>query len=340
MKRLGQESSARILGTHAFVVATLFLMSITMGYRLARVCPMRLQQLELIVALAAFGSLRAAASALHVTQPALTKALRQLEEEFATPLVQRSAKGVRLTPAGESVRARGASALREIQRARDDVAEMTRTGNARVAVCVSPAAAVLLMPGALARLRVRFPKTRASVVDALYPRSLTMVRAGEVDLAVGPLPTGGLDIDIRAQSLCESEAVLVVRQQSAHASARSLAELIDATWVLAGPVDGPGDPRRFILGGKELVSPMVALECESYSSLLALLPSMDAVALVPRSFQDRFGATVGLAKIDIAENLPPVRLHAIWRAGTPLTTSAAALLDSLEQEAAAQRRGT
>lgn len=299
---------------------------------------MRLQQLELIITLAETGSLRAAAQALHVTQPALTKSLRQLEQEFATPLVIRTAQGVRLTPAGEVVRARAASAMREIEHAREEVAWHTRQGSARVAVSLSPAAAMLLMPGALARLRTRWPQARAALVDALYPRSLTMVRSGEVDLAVGPLLGGSVDRDLHAQPLFEGQTALVVRADSVHAQARCLADLIGARWVLAGPVDGPGDPRRLDFGGTTVAAPTITLECDSYSSLLAVLPSMDAVAVVPLAFQERYAALVGLVKIEVREALPRVRLYAVWRAGTPLSEPAGALLDALEQEAQALRR--
>ncbi|MEQ1807962.1 MAG: LysR family transcriptional regulator, partial [Burkholderiaceae bacterium] len=58
---------------------------------------MRLQHLQLILAIAEMGTLRAAAERMNVTQPALTKALRQLEDEFGTAMVLRSPKGVRLT---------------------------------------------------------------------------------------------------------------------------------------------------------------------------------------------------------------------------------------------------
>lgn len=300
---------------------------------------MRLQQLELIIALAHTGSLRAAAQALHVTQPALTKALRQLEDEFATSLVTRTAQGVRLTAAGDLLRARAASALREISRAREEVALETRQSSARVGVSLSPAAAMLLMPGALARLRTRWPQARAVLVDALYPRSLTMVRAGEVDLAVGPLPPGGTDRDLHVQPLFEGLTALVVRSDSVHARARSLADLSGAPWVLAGPVEGPGDPRCLNFGGSAVAAPAIVLECESYSSLLAVLPSVDAVALVPLGFQEQYGSTVGLVKIDISEALPRVKLHVVWRAGTPLSAPANALVDALEQEAMVLRRG-
>ncbi|HBT32044.1 MAG TPA: LysR family transcriptional regulator, partial [Pusillimonas sp.] len=82
---------------------------------------MRLQQLELLVTLAEQGSLRAAAEVLNITQPALSKSLRRLEEEFGTALVQRSAKGVRLTQVGELLAARAVTVIREVARAHEDI---------------------------------------------------------------------------------------------------------------------------------------------------------------------------------------------------------------------------
>ena len=294
---------------------------------------MRIQQLQLILALAEAGSMRAAATGLNVTQPALTKALRQLENEFATKLVVRSAKGVQLTPAGRLVHARAASALREIERAHEEVAWETRRADARVAVGVSPAAAMLLIPGALARLRARWPQVRAALFDALFPRSLAMVRSGEIEIAVGPLPTPAPQRDLATQVLFDGSTSLVARSGSIYAGARRMADLADAAWVLTGPVDGPGDPRRLDFGEGFAGSPSIVLECESFATLLAVLPSIDALALVPTGFHERHGPRAGLIQVEIAEPLPRVTLYATWRAGTPLTVPASALLDALEQEA-------
>jgi LysR family transcriptional regulator, regulator of abg operon len=294
---------------------------------------MRLQQLQLIVTLADTGSLRSAALALNVTQPALTKALRQLEDELGAPLVLRTPKGVQLTPAGELVRARAASALREIERARDDVAWQMHHTAARVAVGVSPAAALLLMPGALARLRARWPQVRAVLVDALYPQSMTKVRAGEIDLSVGPLPKDGVDRDLNLQALFDGDTTLVVRKGSPLGKARQLQDLREAPWVLTGPVGGPGDPRRLTVAGGALPDTAIALECESFSTLLAVLPSMDAVALVPSGFFAKHGPGAGLQALAVSDPMPRVTLYAAWRASTPLTAPAAYLLDALVQEA-------
>lgn len=317
---------------------------------------MRLQQLHLILALARTGSLRAAALELHVTQPALTKALRQLEDEFGTPLVMRSPKGVRLTPAGELLAARAATATREIQRARDDIAWQLSQTRARVAVGVSPAAAMLLLPPALARLRSRWPQVTVRAVDALYPSSLTMLRTGEIDLAVGPLPAGGSGRDLQAHALFEADTVVAARRDHPLAAAHSLADLAQAAWVLTGPDGGPGDPAKLDFDARlvaprspdgdhppdaaaprQAARPPVVLLCESFATLLSLLPSIEALALVPRSFFDRHGLANGLVRVPVQEPLPQVTLYAVWRAEAPLSLPASRLLDALTVEAAQLR---
>ena len=99
---------------------------------------MRLQHLHLLLTISKTGSLRASAQLLNVSQPALTKALRQLEDEFGTELVVRTPKGVRLAPAGELIAARAATVVRELERAREEVAWHLRHAEAQVTVGVSP----------------------------------------------------------------------------------------------------------------------------------------------------------------------------------------------------------
>lgn len=299
---------------------------------------MRLEQLQLMQALATCGSLRVAAREMNVTQPALTKALRLLEEEFGAPLVLRTPKGVRLTAAGALVAARAATVVREIDRAREDVAWQQRHATAHVAVSVSPAAAITTLPGTLARLRSRWPQVRVQVVDAVYPRALTMLRAGEVDLAVGPLPPEGPGRDLQVQPLFDAQQVLVVRSGNPLAGARTLAELQRADWIVAGPAGGPGDPARLGFDARGLRNPPVMVTCESFSTLLALLPSVDAVAIMPAGFYAGYAAPRGLLRLPIEDPLPRVSVHAAWRADAPLTAPAAHLLDALEQEARDVRR--
>ncbi len=298
---------------------------------------MRLQHLELLLTLVEAGSLRAAASRMNVTQPALTKSLRQLEEEFGAELVLRSAKGVRLTAAGELLAARAGTVLREITRAREEVAWHMHAAKAVVTLGVSPVAGILIAPGTVARVRARWPQVLIRIVDTLYPRSLVQVRSGELDIAVGPIPASGLGRDVIAQPLMASQNVIVARHHHRLATARRLDELGDAAWVRVGPAGGPGDPVHLNLEARGLAPAAIAIECESITSLLALLPTLDLVAMMPRGFVDRYGPRVGLVALPIEDALPQTMIHALTRSDTSMTVPGQALLDALLQEARAQQ---
>ena len=299
---------------------------------------MRLQHLHLILALSETGSLRAAALRLHVTQPALTKSLHQLEDEFGTAMVTRSPKGVRLTLAGELLAARAASAVRELDRAREEVAWQLKHEHARVTVGVSAAAALMLLPGAIARMRARWPQVQCRVVDAIYPRVLTMVRTGELDLAVGPIVLGAVGPDLQVAPLFDEQLIIIARSDHPLGKATRLAQLQGIAWIVTGSAGGPGDPACAGFERQGLTSCPVVLQCESFSTLVALMPSLDAVSIMPKDYFQKFVQNMGIVQLPIEDPLPIVTLHAIWRADAPLTVPASHLLDSLEQEALGLRR--
>ena len=85
---------------------------------------MNLRQLRAFVLIAEHRSIRAAARALCVTQPAATRSLRELEQSLGAELVRRSAKGVELTPYGEALHKRAVLILQEARRAQEDIDQM------------------------------------------------------------------------------------------------------------------------------------------------------------------------------------------------------------------------
>jgi len=298
---------------------------------------MRLQDLRLLLTLAETGTLRACAERLHVTQPALTKALKQLEAELGTALFFRTAKGMRLAPAGEVLAARAMNVMRELDHAREEVASLTQSVQSTVTLGVSPAAAIVLAPGAIARLRSRWPQVKVRVVDALYPKALAQLRSGEVDLVLGPYPEQSGGQDVRVQPLLETEDVVAARAGHPLAQVERLEELAQADWILTGPRLGPGDPVQLQEHG--LRSPRVVLECESFSTLLSLLPSTDALAIMPRRFFVIHGERTGHVMLPIGTPLPRLMINLIVRADGPLSLPTQRLLDMLQEEARAQRAG-
>lgn len=299
---------------------------------------MRLQQLQLLLTLARTGSMRASADAMNVTQPALTKALKQLEEEFGATLVLRSPKGVRLSTEGEMLAARAANVLREIERAKEEMLALTHHTQVTLTVGVSPAAALVLAANTISTFQARWPDARIHLVDALYPKALQQLRSGELDLALGPLPGTGMGRDLHARALIDSPSVIVAKAGHPLAGARSLDELQGATWLLTGPRLGPGDPLHLGFAQRGLAAPRITLECESLATLLAVLPSMDTLTILPRRFYDVHGPRMGLVALELQEHLPATTIHIFSRADAPLSLPAQRLMDTFVQQAGALRQ--
>ena len=294
---------------------------------------MRLQQLQLLLTLARTGSMRASAEAMNVTQPALTKALKQLEAEFGATLVLRSPKGVRLAPAGEMLAARAATVVRELDRAKEELAALTRHTQTTLSVGVSPAAALMLAANTVSAFQARWRDVRIHLVDALYPNALAQLRSGELDLALGPLPPAGLGRDLQARALIDSPSVIVAKKDHPLARARRLDDLVGASWLVSGPRLGPGDPLHLGFEQRGLPTPQVKVHCESFSTLLAVLPGMDSLAIVPQRFHEVHGPRMGLVALALQENLPPTTIHIFSRTDAPLSLPAQRLLDTFLQEA-------
>lgn len=294
---------------------------------------MRIQQLELLVAIERSGSLRAASEILCVSQPALTKMLRSLELEFGARLAVRGPRGIKLSPEGMLLAARAGSILRELQRARDEVAWHVAKPSIQVSVGVSPAAAVLLLEGAWARLSARWPQVQLKVVDAHFPLALGQVRAGEIDMAILPLPAEFVGSDLVVRALFVNQLALVAHRSHPLSKARRLASLVETPWALTGPPGGFGDPAWLPFKELGLAVPHISVECQSFSTLLTLLPRSGLIGVLPRRFLEMHAPHYELVELPLEDPLPSVTVHSIVRADTVLTPPAQLLLEALEQEA-------
>jgi DNA-binding transcriptional LysR family regulator len=142
--------------------------------------------LHYFATVAEVGSISSAAARLRVAQPALSRQLRSLEDEVGSPLVQREARGTRLTYAGralladvKAIFADLEATLREVQLAVDGQFGRVRIGLNRDAM-ESP-----LMGQALASLRSTFPRLTLTVSDLVDGGQVEALRKGAVDLAIG-----------------------------------------------------------------------------------------------------------------------------------------------------------
>ena len=133
---------------------------------------MRLSQIRDFLAVADEGSIRAAARSLRLTQPALTKSLRQLEAELGAVLITRSVRGVVPTALGQAFLTRARSIDGDLRRAREEIAQLRGSREGTLSIGASTAPAIGVMPRAVVKLRESWPDAKIRVSDTSFPHVL------------------------------------------------------------------------------------------------------------------------------------------------------------------------
>ncbi|MFD7154267.1 LysR family transcriptional regulator [Kribbella sp. NPDC059898] len=143
-----------------------------------------LVRLRVLAAVAAHGSVTAAAAALHYTQPTVSHHLARLEAATGAKLVRKSGRGIRLTPEGEMLARRAAEIVGRVDAADAELAALVGLRSGRVRVGAFSSALSELVPPAAAELRGEHPNLELELTD-VHPRvAVPQLRAGELDLAI------------------------------------------------------------------------------------------------------------------------------------------------------------
>lgn len=201
---------------------------------------LRLRHLELLVALADAGTMRAAALRLHLSQPALSKMLAEIETGFGARLFERSAQGLAANALGDAVVYRARVMLGELSRGKDEV-DALRTG-AKGVLRLGTLSVTATVPQAVVRLRRRMPGARVQIQEGRVRELIRRLLDGELDCVFGAITPELLTSELlpllRPEVLLEDE--LCVLCGAAHPLARrrrvGWAEVHAAAWV-APPKD-------------------------------------------------------------------------------------------------------
>ncbi|MFI7535652.1 LysR substrate-binding domain-containing protein [Streptosporangium sp. NPDC049376] len=148
-----------------------------------------LAQLRAFLAVADHLHFREAASALRMSQPALSSAVSALEETLHTRLLERTTRKVLLTPSGERVAVHAARVLKAVEDLMGEVAQNREPFNGPAHLGVIPTVAPYVLPALLPMFSRRFPRLKLTVHEAKTETILEEVREGRLDMVMLALPT-------------------------------------------------------------------------------------------------------------------------------------------------------
>ncbi|MEQ6204477.1 pca operon transcription factor PcaQ [Sulfitobacter sp. HNIBRBA2951] len=195
----------------------------------------KFRHLDAFSAIARAGSFKTAATELHLTQPAISKTLKELEGILGVSLMQRSRAGVTLTPEGEvflQFAEQSTAALRhglQSLRATDAAAGKLRLG-------ALPSVASALLPRAALAFGDRNPDTMVEIYEGTHHDLTRRLRSGGLDLVVGRLGKPDTMVGLSFQQLYTEEVVVVARPDSPALSITDPADLAQVR-VLYPPQD-------------------------------------------------------------------------------------------------------
>ena len=204
---------------------------------------MNSRQLRFFLKIAELGSVTRAAGTLHIAQPALSRQVQQLEDEFGAVLFHRSDRGVTLTDAGRLLQERATSLVRHLERVRQEVRDENGELSGELTLAVPPSMADLLVIPVLTQFRASHPKVTLKVVEYISGviNAWAMVQQGNADLGIvtDAEPWAGLT---RTPFITEPLCVIAPRDTGLDfARALTLTEVADLPLIL------PSRPNTFRL---------------------------------------------------------------------------------------------
>ena len=271
---------------------------------------LRTRHLEVLLAVAAAGSMQRAAQHIRLTQPAISKLIGELEATFGTALFERSKRGVTLTESGQALVERAQLLLNDIERTQEEIAAIDSGTIGHLRIGALPVVESVILPQCLLALRKQAPALRIQIEEGTRASLLASLRRGELDCVIGRLDAGSDEADLNCEKLLRLPVLVVTT--SRHPLARrkrvTLSDLTTYPWVLPRT----GAPIRTVIDSlfvsAGLAAPAPLIESTSIRLNYELVRTSDMIGVMSEAAATTYAAQRRLAilPVDLGEALPSV----------------------------------
>ena len=273
---------------------------------------MELRHLRYFVAVAEEENVSRAALRLHVSQPALSRQVRDLEDDLGFLLLKRSAKSVRLTDAGREFLKESRAVLQRVEDAVKTARAIADGGNElHVGYAMSPT--VRILPQALRAFQSAMPGIRVKLHDLSTEEMLAGLRNGKLHLAFMVHSRFAVARGLHLEDLASLPVCLAVAPEHPLARQKTvkIAEIARYPLVAFSRKEYP-DYHEVLAAwfSKAKAKPRIAEEHDSVASLIAAVEAGDGVALVTESMACVAGSRLSLTRIVPAPS--PLVIAAVW----------------------------
>ena len=274
---------------------------------------MELRHLRYFVAVAEAENVSRAALKLHVSQPGISRQIRDLEEEIGFQLFERSAKSLKLTSAGKTFLTEAHAVLQRADEAVKTARAIATGEQGELHVGYAPSPTSRILPPALRAFQLELPNVRVKLHDFSTEEMIGGLRTGKLQIAFLVRPITGMLRGVNFEEVLRDSICLAVALKHSLARRRTvtLADVVSEPIVIYSRAEYPEAHEELTeMFAHSKKKPRIAEEHDGVASLIAGVESGNGVALVPKSIACIAGPRLRLVRIQPAP--PPLIIGAAW----------------------------
>lgn len=287
-----------------------------------------LQQLEAFVRVAGASSFRAAAQHLHVSQPALSRTVKVMEQAIGTRLFDRDTRHVALTPAGAELLPIAQRILDNFNSAFSELSEFLDGRSGHVTVACLPSVSVSMLPKAIAAFRRSFSGVQFSLLEGPAEVLRAAVNDGAADFAISVRPASRDSLHF--EPLCEDPFVMLCRREEALAGRATVpwTAFAGRAFIASSSTSSirPITDAAFLQKGLQIVP---VLESPSVAATGGLVAAGLGVTALPRLALDLIKPDRQLVAIPLARPRVSRPLGLVTRIGRSLSPASRAFMQAV-----------
>jgi DNA-binding transcriptional LysR family regulator len=292
----------------------------------------KLRHLQLITAIANNGTIVGAAQDLYVTQPVVTRGLREAEEILGVKLFERSTRGVTPTPYGTLLLEHAGMILTSMERLAENIDHLQQSGTRPIRVGTNMTGSYVLLPRTLVSLKSAYPALKVSVVEGTDETLLELLAHRKLDVLIGRMTTNSPH-NVTQRHLYDEPIRIMGRVGHPVFAMEGLEPgyLAAFPWVLPPPT-AVGSRLGASFGETGSWVPTNVIECTSILTIRSILHATDSLAPLPMLVGTN---DPGLRMIPLELDTLPRAIGLIYSAESKLSDSAEWFVGYLLAEAEA-----
>lgn len=266
---------------------------------------LNLNQLRYFLSIAKTGSVTRSAEELNLTQPALTRGIRNLEDELGVELFKRLPRAMLLTRFGDAFCRHAQSIFVQLENAQSELRHLSKRTEDEIIIGAGPTWLMGRLSHILTDVISRFPSIGISVKNGFDQHLREMLRSGEVDLVLTEVSSDPDNSDLVQEALISAKYAIVCGEKHPLARKRKvkLAQLLNFPWALPDFAFSAQERLAGLFGAQGIPAPSPLIRSTSLDFILRMLETSDVLSFVVES---TIGPSRGnsIVAIDIDHELP------------------------------------